>query len=123
MTNISIAPELYKQVEELAEKRNQSADDIVADALRGYLWRSQRVKIAAEMRVFRARHAELKTQYLGQYIAMHEGQIVDHDSEFGVLHKRIRARFGRTPVMITQVGEEPVKVLVRRGFRMEKQYP
>ena len=123
MTNISLAPELYRQVEAMAEARNLSADDILAEAVRGYLWRSQRAKISVETRIYRERHAELRPQYLGQYIAMDNGQVVDHDIDFNDLHKRIRDRFGRSPVMITKVEEEPERVLMRHGFRIEKPYP
>lgn len=123
MTNVNIAPELYKQVEQLAEERKQSADAIVADAVQHYFRQVQREKIAAESRIYRETHAEIKTEYLGQYIAMRDGKIIDHDTEFQSLHKRIRERFGRLPVLITKVEEEPERVLMRRGFRLENPNP
>jgi hypothetical protein len=119
MTNVNIAPELYKQVEQLAVERNQRADDVIADAVQHYFRQLQREKIAAESRIYRERHAEIKDKYLGQYIAMRDGEIIDSDTEFQPLHRRIRERFGRLPVLITRVEEAPEHVLVRRGFRLE----
>jgi len=67
--------------------------------------------------IYHQRHAELKAQYLGQYIAMHEGQVVDHDADFPTLRQRIRQQFENTPVMITLVEEDAEQTLVRHGFR------
>ena len=43
-----------------------------------------RRKSSAESRTYQQRHAELKAQYLGQYIAMHNGEVVDHDMDVTV---------------------------------------
>ncbi len=82
-------------------------------------WELDRHKISEESKIYRQQHAELKDQYLGQYIAMHNGQVVDHDTNFQTLRRRIRQRFGHTPVMITLVEEAAEQILVRHGFRME----
>ncbi len=82
-------------------------------------WELDRHKISEESKIYHQRHAELKDQYLGQYIAMHDGQVVDHDTDFQTLRRRIRQRFGHTPVMITLVEEAAEQILVRHGFRME----
>jgi hypothetical protein len=76
-----------------------------------------RRKIADETRAFRQQHAVLKGQYLGKYIAMHKGQVIDHDVDFQALFARVRAKHGRTAVMITLVEESAEPVLTRRGFR------
>lgn len=54
---------------------------------------------------------------------MHNGQVVDHDTDFQALRQRIRQRFGRTPVMITLVEDVAEQPLVRHGFRMETASP
>ena len=119
MPTIAVAPELYRRVEEASLEHKASTGEILAEAIRRYLWELDRRKISKESNIYRQRHAELQAQYLGQYIAMRNGQVVDHDADFQALHQRIRQRFGRTPVMITLVEDVAERPLVRHGFRME----
>jgi hypothetical protein len=81
-------------------------DQIADEAIRRYLWELDRAKISAETAVYRRKHAEIAGQYLGEYIAIHNGEIVDHDLEFNTLRRRIRARFGRAAVMMTLVEKQ-----------------
>ena len=119
MPTIVVEPALYSRVEETALEYQSDVGEVFARAARFYLWELDRRKISEESKIYRRRHAELQAQYLGQYIAMRDGQVVDHDDDFQVLHQRIRQRFGRTPVMITLVEEVVEWPLVRHGFRIE----
>ena len=86
-------------------------------------WELDRRKISEESQIYQQRHTELKAQYLGQYIAMCDGQVVDHDMDVTILRQRVRQRFGRKPVMITLVEEGAERPLVRHGFRLEPAKP
>jgi len=119
MPAVAIESELYKRAEEAAREQDATIGDILAEAVRRYLWELERRKISEEYAIYRRRHAELKSRYLGQYIAMHDGQIVDHDADFQILHQRIRQRFDRTPILITVVEDDPESSFIRHGFRME----
>ena len=119
MPTISVEPELYEQLEAVAQAEETRPEAIAQEAFRLYLWEQSHHKIAQESAAYHERHAELKEQYLGQYIAMHQGEVVDHDADFQSLYQRVRQRYGKTPVMLTQVGEEPEVVLMRRGFRSD----
>jgi len=123
MPTVIVEPELYKRVEEASLENEVSIGEILAEAVRRYLWELDRRKISEETSIYRQRHAELKAQYLDQYIAMHNGQVVDHDTDFQTLHQRIRQRFKHTPVMITLVEDLVERPLVRHGFRMETPNP
>ena len=98
-----IESQLYSRIEQAADEQKIGIDRILTDALRRYLWELDRRKISAESQVYQRRHAELKAQYQGRYIAMHGGQVVDHDSDVTALRERVRQRFGRRPVMIILV--------------------
>ena len=119
MPTVAIEPTLYQRVEQAAIDSQVSTGEMFTQALRRYLWELDRRKIAEESKVYRRQHAELKDRYLGQYIAMHKGQVVDHDVDFQALRQRVRQRFGRTAVMITLVDETAEATLLRRGFRLE----
>ena len=123
MPTVAVEPELYRRVEEAALEHKASISEILAEAVQRYLWELDRRKISEESKIYRQRHAELKAEYLGQYIAMHNGQVVDHDTDFQTLRQRIRQRFERTPVMITLVEDVAERPLVCHGFRMEMAGP
>ena len=114
--HLVIEPQLFSRVEQAADEHKIGMDRILTDALRRYLWELDRRKISEESQVYQQRHAELKAQYLGQYIAMHNGQVVDHDMDVTVLRQRVRQRFGRRPVMVTLVEEVAERPIIRRGF-------
>ena len=119
MPTVAIEPTLYQRVEQAALESQVSTGEMFTQALRRYLWELDRRKITEESKAYRRQHAELKERYLGQYIAMHKGQIVDHDPDFQTLRQRVRQQFGRTAVMITLVEEAAEPELSRRGFRSE----
>jgi hypothetical protein len=106
-------------MEQAAIESQVSTGEMFTQALRRYLWELDRRKIAEESKAYRSQHAELKERYLGQYIAMLKGQVVDHDADFQALHQRVRQRSGRAAVMITLVEEDAEPSLMRRGFRGE----
>ncbi len=60
-------------------------------------------KLARELTAYKAMHPTLVKDYLGQYVAIHNGELVDHDLEFSDLHQRIRQRFGRQTVLLHRV--------------------
>jgi len=119
MSAVIVESELYKRIEEAAREYQTEVSELFAEAIRRYLWELDRQKIARESQTFRERHAELKAKYLNQYIAMHDGRLVDSDDDFPALRQRIRQRFGRTPVMMTRVEETVEHPVVRHGFRLE----
>jgi hypothetical protein len=56
---------------------------------------------------YRAMHAELYARYPGQYVAVYQGQLVDHDPDGEALFERIDQRFPDEIVLMTQVRETP----------------
>lgn len=74
--------------------------------------------IEQEQRAYTAQHAQLLTTYAGQYIAMRHGQVVDHDDNRAALSQRVRARFGRAPVLITPVLAQPQQTITARSPRL-----
>jgi len=117
MPTVAIESDLYKRVEEAAMEHRASVGEIFAGAVRLYLWELGRRKVSKESKIYRRRYAELRDLYLGQYIAMRDGQVVDHDRDFQTLCQHMRRRFGRAPVMITLVEDMAERPLTRHGFR------
>ena len=88
----------------------------LTDHLRPY----QREKIRAETDAFHAQKTELLTQYDGEYVAIHQSNVIDHDPDLRALHLRVFARLGHTPVLLKQVTPEAERELVFRSPRFER---
>ena len=68
--------------------------EVLADkAIRRYLRQEAEKKIRREERRFCSQHAQLLDQYAGQFIAMHEGQVIDSDADDLALYLRVLQRF------------------------------
>jgi len=123
MSTVTLGPELMEKIEQLAAEQAMLPEELLEAALCIYLRQIEREKIRAEAEAFRSMHAELVEKYLGQYVAIHNGRVVDHDQDFQSLHTRIRRRFGRRPVLLRRVETEPERVLVFRSPRLERGQP
>lgn len=120
MSTVVLQPQLAEHLSQVAEQDATTLEELVNAAVREYVDVMTRRKIHAESKVFRARHAELLQQYLGEYVAMHEGNVVDHDKDLSALHQRIRRRYGRhTPVLLRQVTEQAELEFTFRSPRLE----
>ena len=65
-------------------------------------------QLAQEQAGWYALAAEERSHYRGEYVALHQGQVVDHDPKQRVLYIRIRERYGHAPVPILYADwEEP----------------
>ena len=123
MPTITLQPQLVEQLEQVAAHRSVEAEELIETAVRAYLRQMEREKIQAEAEAFRSMHAELTEMYLGQYVAIHDGKVIDNDEDFQSLHGRIRQRFGRQPVLLRQVKSEPERVLTFSSPRLERDQP
>jgi hypothetical protein len=117
--DIEIRPDLLSSLRQDAERQARSVSDLVNEAVEGYLRERDREKLEAEIAAFTAMHAELKQRYFGEWVAVHEGRVIDHDRELAPLYARIRQLYPRTAVLMRQVEEEPERDLMIRSPRVE----
>lgn len=107
MSNISIEPALQMKVEQLARFLGRPPEAIVEEAINEHLDQLSVQKLDAEIAAFERMHPTLKEKYLDQFVAVHDGHVIDSDAEFEPLFLRIQARLGDLPVLMRQVGESP----------------
>ena len=74
-----------------------------------------RKKIRAETKAFEQQREMLLTNYLGQYVAVHDGQVIDHDPDLLTLHLRVVERLGDIAVLLKKVTTKPERDLVVRS--------
>ena len=119
MTVIDLSPRLLEQVGRIAQWQRVTADELATRALSSYLDRLEWEKLEAEMVAFRSQLPALLAVYLDQYVAVHEGRVIDHDADLRVLHGRVYARMGSVPVLLQRVTAEPAPDILVRGPRLE----
>lgn len=139
MTQIFLPDQMVEQLQAVADREGSALADVLAEAVEQYIalsplvtvpkgdaekhpWKVKREEqehqINEEQRRYEAQHPELLKQYAGQYIAMYKGEVVDNDSDDAELSRRIRARFGNAPVLITPVLKEPIQTFFVRSPRL-----
>ncbi|MBI4770633.1 MAG: hypothetical protein HY784_09575 [Chloroflexi bacterium] len=109
MDTIVLQPTVREMLEKDAEQEERSMSEIVNEAIEQYLLERQRAKLEREIEAYEAMHTELRRQHFEQWVAIHEQRLVDHDADRAALYRRVRTRYGRTPVLIRQVGEQPAE--------------
>ena len=109
---------LVYQLEQLAEQTAQPVEKVLETAVASYLDELQRVGIHAETQAFWDMHQGLVQSYLGQYVAIYQGEVVDHDRDVSQLEQRVRKRFRLLPVLIA-----PVKPNFKRELRWRGETP
>ena len=119
MLTITLKPDVVEQITHLAQETQTSAEALVDKAVRAYLARLRREKIRAEAEAFERQRKSLLAAHRGEYVAIHEGHVIDHDPDLRTLHLRVFARLSHTPVLLKQVAEEPDRELVFRSPRFE----
>jgi hypothetical protein len=112
-------PELVQRVERFARAAAVNETVVVETAVERYLDQIERDKIHAETVAFWKMHARLRANYLGQYVAIHEGKVVDHDHNVLQLEQRVVERFGDIALLIAPVPATPQRELRRTGFKLE----
>ena len=115
LAQIPIDSDLVASLEEVAQQQGESVEDVVAGLVQQYLRQARREKIRQETEWYQKMHTELKKTYLGQQVAIHKRQVVDHDEDITALVQRVRQKYGRIPILITQVHDKPVpEFIIRR---------
>lgn len=119
MQTLTLDNTLYNQISDVATEDKTTPSDVVREAFKLYAWQRQQEQVSAEAKHYRQQHADLKKRYIGLFVAMLNGEVIDSDREFLPLHKRIRKQHGNRGVFITQVNQEPLQTLQRRNYQFE----
>lgn len=120
MDAIVLRPYLLETLEHEARVRCRSANDLVDEGIEAYVRQLQGEKIDRESRSYEAMHSELVQKYFGQWVAVHDGELVDHDEDATALYLRVRARYGRISVLLREVTERPVEEIRLRTWSTGK---
>lgn len=100
---VTIRSDLTETLQENAQQSERTLNDLVNEAVEHYVQEQQRRKIDKEILAYHRLHPDLWRAMANQWLAIHNGEVVDQDSDRQALYHRIRVRYGRTSVLIRQV--------------------
>ena len=122
---LPIPEDVYRQVENVAATTNRDVVEVLLETISHtfapFPVNPNRVAMKKEIEAYKAMHPELVKKYLGQYVAIYQGQLVDHDADPVALHRRITAQFPHKTVLSRLVHEEAESILHMRSPRLERQ--
>ena len=126
---ISIPQTLYRRARELARSRNQSVDAVLEAGVALVEASSLTVSAEEEQAMIReeaayeAMHPELMAHYAGQFVAVYQGQLIDHDQDETALLRRLNAQHPNDVVLMKKVRPLPEPVLRNVSFRLLRHDP
>jgi Family of unknown function (DUF5678) len=117
MIPIAIRDELIRSAEKVAQEQGKDVASLVNEWVERELALAREQKIREESALFRAQHGALRAKYLGEYVAMRGGEVLDHGTDVHELYLRMRDRFGDEPVLIAPVTDSPTPTYQMRSPR------
>jgi len=118
MSTIAIQDALFTRLEQEAQARQVSPNELAEQILRDHLRANAQEQMRQEMLAFQSQHSALLEKYSGMFIAMYGGQVVDYDADPVALALRIDDQFPNAPVLVTQVKPEAEQVYKIRSPRI-----
>lgn len=117
MLTVTLADPLASQLAYLAHIRATSAEALAETVVRAFLQQEAEHLIAQEAAAFKLMHADLLVRYPGQYVAVHQGQVIDHDNDQLALYERVEPQYPDVPILIRQVQPQVEVVYTVRSPR------
>ena len=112
---------LLERAERLAQQQARQVREVVAEALELGLPLLETAdttpELEREAESFRQMHPTWREQYVGEYVAVYQGRLVDHDPVFETLLERIDEKFPTEFVLIRPLLDEPEIVYDHRSIR------
>jgi hypothetical protein len=118
---IAIPDEMYQRAERIAHLREQAVAEVLVDSIVLAVIEESGgendLAVDREEAAFKRLHPTLRERYLGQYVAIYQGELIDYDSDQVALFLRIQEKHPDEFVWIAPVGEEPEENYVLRSPR------
>jgi hypothetical protein len=105
---LTLPDDILEQAQTEAQHGDKLLQDVLTDALRqvypAVALHPHHAQMQQEVLAFQTLHPQLVTTHLGEFVAIKDGHLVDHDPDFDALIDRVRDRYGdQAIVMVDQV--------------------
>jgi len=100
MATLHISEELVGDIKEEAALRGISVEEYLRSAVKRARQLNARQKIEREQAWWLALPLNKRARYEGEFVAIHNKKIIDHDKDKTALYRRTREKYGKTPVLV-----------------------
>ena len=107
MSELVLTDPLATEVRRMATAEGQTAEEVLRAAMNHYRAVSRQRKIKAEADWWVNAAGALRSQYAGEYVAVHLRKVVDHDPDENALFERVQKGLPDVAVLITPAGGRP----------------
>ncbi len=120
---ITLPDNVYRRVQNLARETQRDISELVTErvinSFAGYTFPADpdRPKMLRERAAYEEMHTSLLPDYLGQYVALYRGELIDSDTDVVILNERVRAKYPDELIMITKVEQKPQRTVDLRSPR------
>lgn len=118
MLTVTLNDQTANQLTKIAVAHSTSPEDLVAKAIRDLLRAEASLVLARETKAFRLIHPQLLQKYAGEYVALHQGKLIDHDMDQFALYLRVDEQYPDEVILIKQVTPEVEEIYTVRSPRV-----
>jgi hypothetical protein len=124
--NVPLSESTYKRVKQWADSRRQDVGEAIAEYLDDTLptadnhavpLSEEDEAVAREEAAYIRLHPQLKKTHFGQYVAVHNGRLIDQDTDYGAILKRVDQQYPDEFVWVAKVEDEAIGTLYFRSPR------
>ena len=122
---VQLPAPLYRRLQQIGDWVHRDVVDILTEVV-AMAERNSGPRNAAEAKMtqeyvaYQVMHEELLAKYAGQYVAIHQGQVIDHDESEALLLQRLNQNYPDEVVLMKQVRPGPEPPLRFRSPRLIK---
>jgi hypothetical protein len=100
MTALQISEELAEKIHKEAKTRGVSIEEYLNSAIRRERTLAARQKIEQEQEWWLSLSLKERAKLEGEFVAVHNKKLIDHDEDKVALTRRIREKYGSIPILI-----------------------
>ena len=123
---LELPDHLYTRAQELAAQQKQDVARVITTLLGEALTAEEQLvdltepdpAAQREMEAYLDLYPALVTHYLGEYVAIFQGELVDHDVDFGTIMSRVESQYPDDFVLVTRVDTVPIRTINIRSPRL-----
>jgi len=121
---LTVPDDIYDQVAQAADKLERNVADLLLETITCIFAPPpidpKRAQMNRNVAAYQALHAQLVKNYLGRYVAIYQGQLVDHDTDPIILLQRVRAKYPDQVVLRRKVEPVAEREITVRHPRIER---
>ena len=121
---LSLSQDVYERVQEAAAQENRTMEEVLSEDIAGiysvFPKDPRREQMDIEVAAYERQHTQLVDLYLGRYIAMKQGVVLEDDVDLESLVKRVRVSYPNEVILFRKVRSVASHEVVIRSPRLLK---